>query len=191
MKFLAVDTETGGLTTNNSLLTVYMAVFDKDLKIVADLDLKLKPNDDRFVTQETAMQVNGINLAEHSKEAIPYAQAQPAVENFLDKHTNSSKDKLVLIAQNATFDKMFLQEYLIHKTLWNKYFDKAELDPTSIIALMQVLGLVPENLRRNLGTMAEFFGVRYINAHDAKADIKITVRVLERMLRTLKSGKIL
>jgi oligoribonuclease (3'-5' exoribonuclease) len=46
MNYIWFDTETGGLNPKiHSLLTAYFAIVDKDLNLIAELSLQLKPSD--------------------------------------------------------------------------------------------------------------------------------------------------
>ena len=110
MTFLAFDCETGGLGTEVSLLTSYLAVLDKDYKVTSELDLKVIPDDGIYRVQPKGMEVNKINLTELAQEAIPYKQAKKVLGSFLEKeYKKNGKIKLIPIGQNVQFDVIFLK----------------------------------------------------------------------------------
>jgi len=96
--FLALDTETGGIGPDKSLLTLYAVALDDNLNPVAfsgddfkvaggilELDLKLKPDDGIYRVTGEALGINGINLSEHDKEAIPCKKAGTLLYEFLER----------------------------------------------------------------------------------------------------------
>ena len=66
-KYLAFDTETGGLISGVALLTSHFLVLDNDLKVLDELELTTKPNNGHYVIAPEALEVNKINLIEHHK----------------------------------------------------------------------------------------------------------------------------
>lgn len=104
--WLVTDTETGGTTTDFSLLTMFMGVIRKhwktgDWEIVetinhcgesdydrpknyrAQLEMSLKPEDELYRLSPTAMSINGIDIVEHDKRAFSYSYGKTKLEEFL------------------------------------------------------------------------------------------------------------
>lgn len=73
MKRLVIDTETTGLSPNyNKTLTVGMVLMDVEedyLKILDENHIFVKHKD--YNASSSALKINGINLEEHDKIAIP------------------------------------------------------------------------------------------------------------------------
>ena len=84
--FLAIDTETGGIGSDKSLLTAYFLILDKDFKIVDDLLLLTRPEDGVYRVTSDALKINGINLIEHDSKAVFYKKAGTLLYDFLIKN---------------------------------------------------------------------------------------------------------
>ena len=87
MKYLVLDTETGGIGPDVSLLTVYLGVLDENLNLLDELELFLKPNDGIYKTTAEALGINKINLVEHEKKAVTYREGGTLLFQFLQKNS--------------------------------------------------------------------------------------------------------
>jgi oligoribonuclease (3'-5' exoribonuclease) len=133
MKYLAFDCETGGLDCNkHSLLTAYFSVYDEDFNLIDELDLYLKPSDEKLlnVTQE-ALKVTQINITDHlsSPNTITYEEGNKLLLKLLEKHkTKGKKRHYRPIGQNLQFDLNFIFAQLISEEDWSKTVHHNNLD---------------------------------------------------------------
>lgn len=125
--YLAIDTETGGLSTDYSLLSAYFAILDNDLNVVDELEGLLAPNDGKFVVSGSALRVNKINIMQHAEKAITYDKFSSLLAKFLGnsifkrltecvKHCSDRSgfevEPFVLFGKNINFDWNFISRYL-------------------------------------------------------------------------------
>lgn len=182
MKFIALDTETGGTHAECSLLSVYVCVLDENLVQLDELDLFIRPNDDLFRVTAEGLGVNGINLVEHAKVALTEGQAAQALYNFLNKHNPDGQDKLIPIGHNVTFDIVRIKETLVSS--WDKFVSYRKLDTGSIAQFLKLRGDLPNTTTGSLGSLLEHFGIKPEGMlHSAKTDTLATVELLRRMLK--------
>ena len=77
VKYLIIDTETGGLVEHDpSLLSLYAYLTDSKLNYLDDIELKIKPDDEVYRVNPYALNINKINLVEHNKIAITESEAK-------------------------------------------------------------------------------------------------------------------
>ena len=183
MKYLAFDVESGGVTDDHSLLSVYFVVIDEDLKTVhGELDLLVKPDDGNYVVSAQALEVNKINLLEHDKVAISESKAGTLLYNFLKTHAPDGTVKLTPLGHNIAFDVQFIKKHLLNKA-FNQYVSYRMLDISSIIQFFKLTGLVSRDLAGSLSEIATHFGISTISnvPHTAKGDTWMVIEVLRKL----------
>jgi DNA polymerase III epsilon subunit-like protein len=185
-KYIAFDAETGGTETTTSLLTLYLCVLDEHFNVVADLDLKVKPNAGApYVITAEALRINKINLGEHDVTASTEGECAQELRAFLWNHSMNGKVKLVPIGHNVGFDEDFIFAHLLGKKAWNNYVSYRKLDTAAIAQFLKASGKLPESVPGSLGSLVEHLNLRFdsAGAHNAKADTLATVDVLKEMLK--------
>tara|TARA_Y100000034_G_C6910079_1_gene424074 strand:+ start:11580 stop:12305 length:726 start_codon:yes stop_codon:yes gene_type:complete len=192
--FIGSDGETGGFRPeNSSLLTAYFAVLDKDGELIDELDLSTKPDDGEYKYTQEALDVNGIDLKEHDKIAITYTEASKLLIDFLEKHTESGKNKLTLLGQNVGFDRNFFIYHLLmdNESLWQKYFTDY-IEDTLLIAgrLKNAKVLQTKGGKLKLESLCEVFSIP-LDAHKAKDDTLATIEVWKRLKLMIKEERFL
>ncbi len=84
MHYLFFDCETGGLNPRiHSLLTVYFGIYDRELNLIDDLYLQLKPSDvSKINADAAALKISGINIEEHLRDpnTITYEEGKANFE---------------------------------------------------------------------------------------------------------------
>jgi len=187
MNYLAIDNETGGLG-EVSLLTSYFAVLDSNLRILDDLYLYLKPEDGIYRIEPQALEINGINLVSHDKIAETKSTAGNKLYRFLKSYSNDGADKLIPLGHNVTFDVIGIYEGILNRNIFEKFTSYRKLDTAVIAQFLKLAGKIPDEVSGSLGSLATFFGIANDKAHDAKADVLVTIEVLKSMLK-LVEGK--
>ena len=187
-RYIAFDCETGGLSTNCSLLTAYFVILEADLTtVVGELDLKIKPNvGEQYVVSAEALGINKINLVEHEKTAITLNQAKTEFYNFLTKNNMDDKIKYIPVGHNVSFDIGFLKEKLLTAGNWNKLVSYRQMDTGVVGQFLKMTGNMHKDVSGSLGSMCEYFGVPLTDAHNARADTIATVKVLRKMKKIME-----
>ena len=182
-KFLTIDNETGGIEKDKSLLTVYLGLFDQDFKFIDELYLYLKPPDDAYIVTAEALGINKINLIDHQTRAVPYKEGATLLYNFINKHSENGKIKLIPVGQNVTFDIDHIHDKLLQKKNWDKFCSYRIRDTGIFAGCMQDSGMIPDSVKGGLYTLLDHFKVPYVKEelHDARVDALKTLELYEKM----------
>jgi oligoribonuclease (3'-5' exoribonuclease) len=188
-KYIAFDVETGGLDTGvNSLLSVYFVVFDRDFKVLGELDLKIKPDKgDNYIVTAEALAINKIDLVKHNADqsTLTLSQAKAALYSFLQAHNPEGKTKLIPVGHNVYFDQACVWAHLISKATWHKFCSYRLLDTGVILQFLKLTGHVPVTIPGSLSSIIEHFNIPVSGElHEAKTDTVATVKVLRALLKT-------
>lgn len=184
-KYIALDTETGGITLDTSLLTAYFVVLDEKFKVVDELNLVVKPDDGNYVVNAQALNVNKINLVEHDKVALPYKAAKPFLYKFLE--LNYQGEKLIPIGHGLAFDIVRLKQDLIGQGSWENFVSYRTLDTSIVAQFLRAAGLFPDDVSGSLGSLVSYFKLPPVgDMHDARVDTLQTVSVLQALLNLVK-----
>lgn len=181
--YITLDTETGGVTIDTSLLTVYFGILDKDMNLIDSLSLAIKPNENKpYVVTGQGLGVNKINLVEHDKIAITQSEAGGKLFTFLKKHSNNGKVKLIPIGHNVNFDILHIYEHLLSKPHWDSFVSYRKLDTGMAAQLFKYFGIIPDDKSGSLEYLAERYGIDFGNrAHTADGDALMCVEILKKM----------
>jgi DNA polymerase III alpha subunit (gram-positive type) len=186
-KFILLDTETGGLYPGvTSLLSLYALALDKNYCILDLLDLSMRPDSGIYSVDPRAMEVNKINLTEHSANAVEMSEAKEIFQSFLEDHSYGKTNKLMIMGHNPWFDVNFIKANLVSPTEWEEYFTYKGIDTSVISLFLQDCGLLPPQLKCNLTTLATYFGLDIENAHSAKADVLLCYAVHQRLMELVQ-----
>jgi DNA polymerase III epsilon subunit-like protein len=180
MNYIAFDTETGSLhPKKGDLLTAYFVVLDENFKILDELDLKLKPDNNRLpLAGSEALDINKIDLKKHleNSETISYSDAKEKLIEMLKKYCTGKNSRLKPIGQNIDFDIKFIQEYLLFPEEYDKLIHYGKLDTKMICDFMKDAQWLPSDLG-SLGSLCRHFDINLNNAHTAKSDTLATLEV--------------
>ena len=190
MKYLALDVETGGLEQGVSLLEVYLLVLDENMSPGAELELRVKPDDGKYVVTAQALAVNGIDLIQHDKVAETFKQAGTRLYQFIQKQSGSGKEKLIPLGHGVAFDLPWLRGpgALIAKGSWEQCVSYIYADTGVSTRLLQDAGLIPRGVKHNLTDLAAHFGLDHKDAHTARGDALMTAEVYRRLIALARKG---
>ena len=180
MSYIFLDNEMGGIGTQYSLLTVYVAVYDNILQPVDDLYLYLKPEDGIYRVCGGAMSVNGIDLAQHDVKAITYKAGGTLLYDFLKKH-GSASNRLVPVGHGVYGDIELIIHNLMSRGSWENFVSYRKLDTQAVCQFLKACEMFPEDVSGSLGSIAKHFGVQVDESklHDAKVDTLLSVEVFK------------
>lgn len=180
---IVIDTETGGLNPKeNSLLTVALMVV-KNKEVIAQNEWKIKHAS--YNVSARAMEVNGIDLVEHDKEATHAEVAGEEMIAFLEAYC-SKEEKGMLVGQNTIFDKNFLEGFfssLKNKTLMGAYYRLVShryIDLMSITAFLNLSGVLDTD-GLSLDAVIESLNLEVKARHTATDDARLTWEALLRL----------
>ncbi|TXH08161.1 MAG: hypothetical protein E6R04_11365 [Spirochaetes bacterium] len=170
-EYFLFDCETGGLTTDLSLLTLSGYILDEKFRIIDNIDLFVKPDDGVYKLNAKAMEINKINLVAHDAMAEPESVCRLKLEAFLQKH---GVGKLTPAGHNVAMDIQFAKKLL---PSFGKYVTHRTYDTASLGKFACNVGII-EHSDFSLQSLCEAFGIDTKGQHNAKVDIELTRQVL-------------
>lgn len=184
MKRLVLDTETTGFYPDrHKVLTVGMMLIDVTEEFLDILDsshILIKHNN--YNADPDSLAVNKIDLIKHHEVALEPSIACREINSFIGKNILQTTP---ILGHNINFDRGFLG-ILFERANVIPWFHNEFEDTMLMWNFLKKRGVIPYNLRANLGTVAEFFGVDYSKAHDALVDCHITAQVYHNLLKLIK-----
>lgn len=183
--YIALDTETGGIGPEVSLLTAYFAVLDENMNIMDELDLAIKPDDNVYHVTAEALNINKINLVEHQAKAITRGKAGELFREFLIKNapvSTSQDNRLIPLGHNVAFDLEKVYQNILNKSEAQKFISYRTLDTGSTGRFLITAGLIPATVSGSLGSYVKHFGVPQREAHTARGDVEMTVDLMKAMI---------
>jgi hypothetical protein len=189
IQYFLFDAETGGKESKkHSLLTLYGQILNKNLIVIDEIDLILKPDDDIYCVRTDALETNKINLIEHGKKAISYSEARLKFEHFMIKNRGFNEAvKIMPVGWNTKFDIGFIQEYLMPPTLWDKYFSRDTIELKSLVHyLIMTKRLKIKNYNTEI-SLHEIINELKIDIgdkqyHSAKSDVEIEYILFKKLI---------
>lgn len=178
-KYIIIDTETGGIGNDKSLLTAYLGVVSDSFAIVDELYLRTKPDDNKYVFETEAMKINGIDLAEHDKIAKTYSESKIILSEWLNKN----KQKLLPVGHGIRWDIQKLISTIVDEETFWKHVSYRCLDTQTIATFAIDLGLMPSKINAGLAGLAKYFAVgkQEDYNHDAKEDAILAMNVYREL----------
>lgn len=182
--YLSIDTETGGLTNEVSLLTVGLVLADANFNIIQKEHIRLIPDDKIYRVNPEGMAINKINLVELAAPGVlTYKEAGTYLYKLLVQWSNDGKTKLIPVGKQLAGDTNKIFQCLMTKATWENFVSYRQLDVSAVYMFMKyVCGYdLPE--KGSLKDLADFFGITY-DAHNALGDAEATLEVLKRLKQT-------
>ncbi len=192
--FAAFDTETGGLDPDKAdLLTTYMGIFDEDLNLIDEVNLKLKPDGGRWpIADAGALAVNKIDLEQHmaNPETLTYSEGRKKLTEMVAKYSKRTGRSCNMrpLGYNVPFDENWVWKHLVPKEQWDKLMHYKRVDVMERVDFLKECQWFPSDLG-SLGTVVAYLGLPTRDAHDAREDVLMTVDVYRRLLQIMKDKK--
>lgn len=193
-RYVALDTELGGIDLKYSLLQVYLVCLDENFQVLGELDLRLKPDDGDYIVCAEAMAVNHIDLVKHDAAAMTYSSARSLLGSWLRQMSDGGKIKLRALGHNVGGDIRFIWDKIYSREKWEAYVSYRQLDTATICQYLKDCHKVPaevdgaEGVSGSLMSLVRYFGIPYEEAklHDARTDTLLTVEVYKQMVAMLR-----
>lgn len=187
--YLFLDTETGGLSPDYSLLTVAAATTDENFNITNRICFGILPAG-FYVVSPAALRVNKINLAEHSVSSLSLAKANEELTNFLkDAMAHNSNKWLIPAGHNLKFDLDFIWAQLMPEEDWKKFCTYPVLDTAVLARFFASIGKIPGFY--NLVSLRQLFQIETGEAHNAMSDVLATIELAKKFTAIAKGEQIL
>lgn len=187
--YLFLDTETGGLTTDYSLLTLAAIVADKEFNPIRGGNngdtLTLSIRHPTYVVSPEALTINKIDLVHHSACGLKIEEARDKFAAFLEQAKRMSGEKLIPVGHNLPFDLKFVWAQLMPEDQWKKYCHHHFVDTLVVARFFKAAGVI--NGGCSLTDLRELFHVETGVAHTALADTQATVAIA-RALTAITQG---
>lgn len=187
-RFVAIDTETGGLPNKNKVATIDVALTEiamvsacsESLEILDKVSWLIQPYDPDLEYNPRAAEVSGINKQLCEQEGLDIETVYKNSSKFLKSNKVGSK-KPIVIMQNKSFDIPFLENlFSIFKDDFNKYVERFE----DTLHWSRVKFVELPNFK--LGTIANESGIELTEAHRALPDTISTMKIWLHFIKCLR-----
>lgn len=188
MKFVVIDTETGGIDPRHESLISVAAVLVDDLNIVAKREWFVL--EDPLVIRQGAWNTNRIDLADYFSKAVPPVQVVSEFESFVSEW-RTEKGRAVPAGHNVEFDVRFLGRlgWLANDQRFaDRLFTYHRLDSHSLMRALHVAGLVTE-LPTSLKHCCDYFGINIEGAHSALPDAIATAELIAQAVSLMRRDR--
>lgn len=176
--YLFLDTETGGLSTDFSLLTFAAATTDKDFNITNKICFGIRP-DGFYTVSPDALRVNKINLAEHATSSLSPTKANEELLNFLvDAVAHNDNKWLIPAGHNIKFDLDFIWAQLMPEEDWKRFCTYPVYDTAVLARFFSSIGKIPGFY--NLVSLRQLFQIETGEAHNAMSDVLATIELAKK-----------
>lgn len=188
--YLFVDTETGGLTPQHSLLTVSCIGVDENFNIIpvpaTAPGLYLRIKHEEYALTAGALSVNKIDLSQHHAAGISLQDARSALQYFIDDVLRrSGKKRLVPAGHNVGFDVQFIRANLLTDREWDEIFTYPALDTAAVARFLTAGGMHDGGY--SLKRLRDKF-VPHMSGdlHNAEVDNLITIELAKKFVSLLQ-----
>lgn len=183
IEFLAVDTETTGLSAEKSqIIEISMLMVDGGFNVIREKHIYALPDDSAFIDPK-AVEVNGYSKEKWvERGAVTQAELFKGIVEFVKDHRG-----LRLLGHNVSFDRDFLKQLFFkfssNKRLFSNHFHYHLMD--SLSAAMFVDYVKESTCRESykLVDLCKAYHITHEKAHTAKDDIMGSLL----LIRELKS----
>ena len=184
MALVFLDVETTGLDSKNCRI-IQIALYIP--KIDQGLDLKLKAEDGEL--QAGAFKVNGID-PDTLNDDDRMSQADGIRELIRWCHKHSGGTRLNVCCHNADFDQAWVKEWFTREKMSFKDTFHWSWECTyKMYTSLRNWGLIrPRGVK--LTDLCNYLNIRVKGAHDALADVKMTVEIYKRLYNFIHSADI-
>jgi hypothetical protein len=176
--FLPLDTETGGIGPEVSLLSAHYIAADKDWNVIDELLLLTKPNNGLYMVTAEALAINKIDLIAHDKVAMTYSEAGGKLREFIWKHSQNGKVKLQPMGKNVAFDVEKITDNVLGKKTWNQYVSYRCYDITPLITYLKRTGKLRPDAPESLEGLANYINFPFV-PHTADGDNYAGIAVMK------------
>lgn len=184
MKYLWIDTETGGVDCKVNPILQISGIIEIDGIEKENFDFKVKPFEGQKVTKE-ALEVTGFTVEQIKSDFEEPEKVYADLIGILEKHISkyNKKDKFTFIGYNSRFDMDFLRAFFENNN--DKYFGSWFFFPPIDVMNLSAYSLANSRDKLTnfkLQTVFEALGLilpSNLTWHDAKADILATKMIYE------------
>ncbi len=172
----------GGCVPNSSLLEAHFAACDEDFNILDALHLHTKPNDGIYVVTAEALDVTKVDIIEHDARAITYSNAGGKLRDFIKKHSQDGKIKLIPMGKGIEGDIRKVNETILGGKTWNMYVSYRTYDITSLILFLKRAGKIQKNAPESLEGIADYLDIPFeMRPHTAIGDNLTAIKVVKAL----------
>lgn len=189
--YLFIDTETGGLTPQHSLLTVSCIGVDENFNVVPVDDnqrgLYLKIKHEEYALTAGALAVNKIDVTQHHTSGVSLQDAQIALRQFVASVLRKTgKKRLVPAGHNVGFDVQFIRANLLTNSEWDEFFTYPALDTAAVARFLTAAGMHDGGY--SLARLRDKFTPHMRgNLHNAETDNLTTIELAKKFVSLLKN----
>jgi DNA polymerase III subunit epsilon len=182
VKYLVIDTETGGLDpVTDAVIELAGVVWDSGMP--TGQEFRLVVWDSAGKISPEALKVNGWTMESIMREGL---SPRDAVQRLADFCTPELfPDRVYLAAHNAKFDYAFLERLMREAGLlewFGRRFSYRTLCTQSVLRYLALIGRIPPGVE-SLAAAVKHFHITQEPSHTALGDARMTADLLSRLYR--------
>jgi DNA polymerase III epsilon subunit-like protein len=184
---LTIDTETGGLKPESTILEAYFGLFEYSDGVFTqkdELNLFIKPDDDIYRVTAESLEITNINLVKHNEISVYQRKAGTMLYDKLSNWYKISNNKrLTALGHNVAFDINKIKTTLVNPGTWEQFVSHRVLDTSTTSQFLILKGVLPSSMNGSLGELINFFNIQTLGfPHEAKYDALATIKVFEKLI---------
>jgi len=190
---LFLDTETGGVSDEYSLLSVALIKVDEDLNPIDELEILIKHT--HYVINSAAVKINKFDVLKHEDTSLlqPFQEltslhgAKNSLTDFIQKNFAGIKPSMA--AWNSPFDYRFIRNHLFDASdaKYSEVLGYRQHDLSSIISAMCHAGIFTFQ-NKGMQHVCKELDIDPGNAHTAIDDVRTMIKLYKIILTIL--GKV-
>ena len=183
-RLLFLDTEAGGVDCNkHSLLSIGLAVWESDRKIIDSTDILIKHNN--YMITSTAQNINKFDQEIHENSAVSPSKANSVLLDFCAPYFEDGL-LIPLAGHNTQFDVGFLKVFLkANNRSYNKLFSHRIIDTYTLLRSLYYSGKISEDISSSTEAFI-YFGIKVEGRHTAKGDAIATAELYSKLIQLLQ-----
>ena len=193
LKFLTIDTETGGLDPNyHSLFEVSFSFNTLELdatgnytaRELSHLYVKIKEELLHYTTR--AIEINNIDVTNWT--GYSPEEASEIIDNYLGGVYQSVGENIPILGHNVAFDLSFLERLPCYNDRHcTKYFSHRIIDTSSLGRMVSLVIENPIDLSKS-NNLFDFFNLTSNNRHSSQVDVANTTQAFVSILNLLRTN---
>lgn len=188
MKIISIDTETGGIGLDKSILSLGLVIADEELTVRDSFYVLCKPDDGIFRVTGKALEINKLDLIDVEKKGFSYKACGKMVYDFIKFHSDNGKDKLFPLGKNVAGDLSHIHDKLISRNTWETFCSYRNIELSGIVMYLALCGKIPKDLG-SLSDICKYFQIDTSLAHNALGDARMNIEAFIKLTELSKKEK--
>jgi DNA polymerase III epsilon subunit-like protein len=156
--YLSIDTETGGIGLDKTLLEISLIAFNEKFEIIEKLTRLVKPDDNVYHIDPSSLRIHKIDLGQHRETAVHYVTMKSLLYDFLYRHKVS-----IPVGFGVKSDIDQICDKILSRKSWDSLVSTMPIEISTLARLIEQLGGPPTTSLEGLGERYRLVHREYIS----------------------------